>query len=56
MTWLSEHWLEVVACVTSLITAASIITRWTPTTSDDAVVAKLQAVIAWLSINGKPKN
>lgn len=52
MNWISEHWLEAIAAATSLVTAASIITRWTPTTSDDAIVARIQAAIRWLSING----
>jgi hypothetical protein len=56
MTWLAQNWLNIVAAATSLITAASIIARMTPSKSDDAVVDKVLKVIQWLSINGTPKN
>ncbi len=55
MTWLTANWFNIVAAVTSIITAASIITRMTPSESDDAVVDKFLKFIQWLSINGAPK-
>lgn len=52
MNWLAENWLNIVAAGTSLITAASIIARMTPSQSDDVWVDKALKFIQWLSING----
>lgn len=56
MNWLAQNWLNLVAAATSIITAASIIARMTPSESDDKFVDRVLKVIQWLSINGGPKN
>lgn len=53
MSFLTENWLAVLAGVTSIVTGASIIAKLTPSTHDDAVIAKILKVIQFLSINGK---
>lgn len=55
MNWLSENWVNLLAIATSIVTAASVIARMTPTESDDRVIASVLKVIQWLSINGGPK-
>ena len=52
MSWLTENWISIVAGIGSIVTGASIIAKLTPSTHDDAVIAKLLKVIQWLSING----
>lgn len=56
MNWLSANWINLVAIATSIITAASIIARMTPSESDDEVVNRILKFIQWLSINGGPKS
>jgi len=55
MNWLSENWVNILAIATSIVTAASVAVKLTPTTSDDKVVDGLLKFIQWLSINGAPK-
>jgi hypothetical protein len=55
MDFVLNHWVDLLAIVTSTITAASIIAKLTPNTHDDAVMQKILTVIQWLSINGGPK-
>lgn len=56
MNWLASNWLNLVAAATSIVTAASIIARMTPSESDDKVVDRVLKFIQWLSINGSPKS
>lgn len=55
MDFVLNNWVDLLAIVTSTVTAASIIARLTPNTHDDAVMAKVLSVVQWLSINGGPK-
>lgn len=54
MEWIVNHWLEIGAAYTALVTAASLIARLTPTDSDDKVVAFLLKGVNFLALN-KPK-
>ena len=49
MSWLLNHWGELVAAAGALVAAASFITRLTPTPKDDAALAKIQQTLARLS-------
>ncbi len=46
VAWLVAHWQELAAALGALLTLASIVTAFTATPKDDAVVAK---IVAWLS-------
>lgn len=55
MNWFIEHWVNLLATVTSAITMASVIAKLTPSSHDDEVVDRLLKFVQWLSINGTPK-
>ena len=56
INWIMEHWLEMLGAATSLVTAASLVTRWTDTPADDRVVGKIYKVIeAIAQVTGKAK-
>ena len=40
MTWLGEHWTDIVAIVGGVVMTARIIVKLTPTPKDDAWLAK----------------
>ncbi len=49
MSWLVNHWGELLAAAGAIVAAASFITTLTPTPKDDAALAKLRQVLARLS-------
>lgn len=51
MLWIQENWETFVLIITSAVTLASLIVKLTPTPKDDAVVAKLLAIINTLALN-----
>ncbi len=55
MSWLIEHWVDLLATVTSAITMASVIAKMTPSSHDDEFIDGLLKFVQWLSINGTPK-
>lgn len=50
ITWLSEHWDDVLAIIGGIVTVVSIIVKLTATDKDDTVWAKILKVLAALSL------
>lgn len=50
ITWLSEHWDDVLAIIGGIVTVVSIIVKLTATEKDDTVWAKILKVLAALSL------
>jgi len=55
MSWVTENWLNVLATITSIVTAASVIVKLTPSEHDDDIVHAALKFLQWLSINGGVK-
>lgn len=56
INWIIENWVGILAAATSVVTAASLITKLTDTPADDAFVAKVYKVIEALAlVTGKAK-
>lgn len=51
MAWVMANWGSIVLALTSIVTAASIIAKLTPSTTDDEIVAKLIKIIDFLALN-----
>ena len=47
--WIQAHWKDILAIIGSTVTLATLITAATPTTKDDAILAK---IVKLLSIFG----
>lgn len=50
MTWIMEHWKDILAIIGGVVTTASIIVKLTPTQKDDNVLAKIIKILAALSL------
>lgn len=50
ITWLSEHWDDVLAIIGGIVTVVSIIVKLTATDKDDTVWAKILKVLSALSL------
>lgn len=50
MTWVVEHWDDVLSIIGGLVLAISTIVKLTSTTKDDTVWAKVLQILAVLSI------
>lgn len=50
MTWIMEHWKDILAVIGGVVTVASIIVKLTPTQKDDNVLAKIIKILAALSL------
>ncbi|MCH2221951.1 MAG: hypothetical protein MK097_16755 [Dechloromonas sp.] len=55
MSWLVDHWGELLAGAGAILAAASLITRLTPTPKDDAAVSRLQNLLARISMLNPPR-
>lgn len=53
IAFLAEHWDEIALAVTSVVTAASIIVKLTPTPKDDAILARVVKILEIVSLNKK---
>lgn len=51
IAWLAEHWVEIVAALASIVGAARIIVKLTPTPKDDAVLAKILNVLKHVGLH-----
>jgi hypothetical protein len=51
MEWIANNWQELLAAITGVVTAASLIARLTPTKVDDEYVQKLISLVNFLAIN-----
>lgn len=50
MSWITEHWKDILAIIGGVVTTASIIVKLTPTQKDDNVLAKIIKILAALSL------
>ena len=50
ITWVTNHWKDVLAVISAVIGLATLIVKLTPTQKDDAVLAKVIKVLAALSL------
>ena len=50
ITWLSEHWDDVLAIIGGIVTVVSIIVKLTATDKDDTAWAKILKVLSTLSL------
>ncbi len=46
MDWITTNWATILQIVTGIVTVASIIVKLTPSTKDDAIVAKIMQFLA----------
>jgi hypothetical protein len=53
MDFIIEHWKDIVAIITSLVTGASIVVRLTPTKKDDEALGKVMKILNLVAINPK---
>jgi len=57
LNWFNENKESLIAVLTGIITAASILATMTPNDSDNKIVAKASKVVSWLALNvGKAKS
>lgn len=54
IAWIQENWGSIVIIITSVVTAASVIAKLTPTEVDDNWVGKIIKLMDFLAINNKP--
>ena len=55
LTWVQAHWLDIISVVTSIIGAASIVVKLTPTLKDDTILAKIISFVSkFVALNPKP--
>ena len=45
LSWIAEHWDEVVTAVLSIIGALELIAKWTETDKDDQAVSKIKSIV-----------
>lgn len=50
ITWVTNHWKDVLAIIGAAVTTATFVVKLTPTQKDDAVLAKVIKVLAALSL------
>lgn len=50
MTWIMEHWKDILAVIGGIVAVASIIVKLTPTQKDDNILAKVIKILAALSL------
>lgn len=50
IAWITEHWKDILAIIGGIVTVASLIVKLTPSTKDDAILAKIIKILAALSL------
>lgn len=55
LAYIQTHWDDLFTVIGITVSLATAITKLTPSTKDDAIVAKIAAVIEKLSVLKKPK-
>jgi formaldehyde-activating enzyme involved in methanogenesis len=53
LEYLQLHWADIIAAVTAVVTAASLIANLTPTDADNKVLAVISKFIHMLALNFK---
>lgn len=51
INWIWNNSTEILLAITSLVTAASIIVRMTPSVKDDEAVGKVMKWVEWVALN-----
>jgi hypothetical protein len=49
-----NNWDTILVAVTSIVTAASVLVKLTPTETDDKFILKILKVMEFLALNNKP--
>ena len=55
INFIVDHWDEILLAITSIVTAASIIVKLTPSEKDDKVVSRIIKFLNAIAINPKGK-
>jgi hypothetical protein len=55
INFIVDHWDEILLAITSIVTAASIIVKLTPSEKDDKVVSRIIKFLNTIAINPKGK-
>ena len=55
ISFMVEYWDDILLAITSIVTAASVIVKLTPTKKDDEVIGKIISLLNTLAINPKVK-
>lgn len=50
ISWVVSHWSDILAIYGALVLAASTFVKLTPSTADDAILAKVVKVLDWFSV------
>lgn len=56
MEWIIEHWKDILAIIGATVTLATLITAATPTTKDDAILAKIVKLLSIFGILNPDKS
>jgi Na+-transporting NADH:ubiquinone oxidoreductase subunit NqrC len=50
MSWITEHWKDILAIIGGIVTLASLIVKLTPTQKDDNILAKIIKILSIIGI------
>jgi len=50
LEFISSHYVEVFAVIGAIVSAASVIVKWTPTVKDDTILAYIVKVLDYFSV------
>lgn len=50
INWIKEHYQDILAIIGGIVSVATIIVKLTPTQKDDAVLAKIVALLDYFSV------
>ena len=48
-SWSTAHWADILTIYGGVVAVATVVVKLTPTQADDAVLAKVIAVVEWFS-------
>lgn len=56
MSWITEHWKDILAIIGAAVTLATLITAITPTQKDDALLAKIIKILSAIGLLNPDKS
>ena len=56
MTWITEHWKDILAIIGAVVSLATLITAITPSQKDDAVLARIIKILSALGLLNPDKS
>ena len=56
MDWIIQHWKDILAIIGATVTLATLITAATPTTKDDAILAKIIKILSAIGLLNPDKS